>query len=212
MLDDPRTQPLQEWNRLARESAKNAMVTSMFEAAAKSSEPIDTFASWLLVGTAAVASFFIANAEKILPLVTRNGFVICGLFLCISCAFGLLSKMFALRCKIGIEMSAAVRKTFAEHLAQYEEEERKIRQGAEFWGISLQTGIRIERVLSQFFAALPKWAVWLAQRQLKKNVGNPQIGHLPIIKYLYAQGMLAFLQAISFVGFLISGFVYAAAI
>ncbi len=212
MTDDPRTEPLHEWNRLARENTENAIVSSMFEAASKASEPIETFATWLLLGTAAVASFLITNAEKLLPLVKQSGFITCGAFLCVSCVFGLLSKMYALRCKIGIDIGAAVRRTFLEHLAKYEEEENKIKEGAKFWGISLQTGIRLERVLSEFFSPLPKWAVWLAQRQLKKYAGNPQVGYLPLIKNLNAQGIYAFLQALSFLGFLVLGFIYAAAI
>jgi len=212
MIDDPKTEPLREWNRLARENTENAMVSSMFEAVSKASEPIETFATWLLVGTAAVASFLITNADKLLPLVKQSGFITCGAFLCFSCVFGLLSKMYALRCKIGIDIGAAVRKTFLEHLARYEEEEKRIKEGAEFWGINLQTGIRLERILTEFYAPLPKWAVWLAERQLKKNAGNPQVGYLPLIKNLNTQGILAFLQALSFLGFLVTGFIFAAAI
>ena len=54
--------------------------------------------------------------------------------------------MYGLRCKIGIELGDAVRHTFQIHLTKYEEEEQKIKKGAEFWGISLETGIRIDRV------------------------------------------------------------------
>lgn len=212
MTNDPRTHPLREWNRLARENTENAIVSSMFEAAARTSEPIETFTTWLLVGTAAVASLLITNAAKLMPFVKQGGFITCGAFLCVSCVFGILSRIFALQCKIGIELGAAIRKTFIEHLSKYEEEERKSKQDAEFWDITLQTGIRIERVLSEFFAPLPKWAVWIARRQLKKNEGNPQVGYLALIKNLHAQGIYAFLQALSFLGFLVSGFIYMAAI
>ena len=212
MTDDPRTEPLREWNRLARENTENAIVSSMFEAESKACEPIETFSTWLLVGTAAVASFLITNADKLLPLVKQNGFITCGAFLCSSCVFGLLSKMYALRCKIGIDMGAAVRKTFLEHLAKYEKEEEKIKEGAALWGINLQTGIRLERILTEFYAPQPKWVVWFAKRQLKKNAGNPQVGYLPLIKNLNTQGILAFLQALSFLGFLVAGFIFVAAI
>lgn len=107
MIDDPRTEPLREWNRLARENTENAIVSSMFEAMSKAIEPIEMFATWLLVGTAAVAAFLITNADKLLPLVTQSGFVTCGTFLCLSCFFGLLSKMYALHCKIGIDVGVA---------------------------------------------------------------------------------------------------------
>ncbi len=210
MNEDPRIQPLHEWNRLARENTENAMVSSMLEAASRASEPMEQFSTWLLVGTAGIASFFIANAEKILPLLKQNGFLMCGGCLCISCIFGLLAKMLALRCKVMIETGEAVRKTFADHLANYREEEKKITEGATHWGITIQTGIRIERVLTEFLSLLPKWAAWLAQRHLKKNAGNPQIGHIPLIKTLNTQGISTLLQALSFLGFLISGFIFAA--
>ena len=120
--------------------------------------------------------------------------------------------MFALRCKIQIATGAAVRKTFAEHLAKHQEEEKKIKEGAAVWGITLETGIRTERVLSEFFAPLPRWVAWLAYRQLKKYENNPQIGYLPVIKGMQWQGLSAAMQALFFMGFLVTGFIYAAAI
>lgn len=212
MNNDPRTEPLKEWNRLARENTENSIVSSMFEATSKSSEPIEQFSTWLLVGTAAIASFLIANSDKLIPLVSKGGFLICGAFLCLSCILGLLSKIYALRCKIGIEVSATVRKTFMEHLKSYEEEENKIQDGASFWGIDLETGIRMERVLSELYKSQPKIVVWFATRLLKKLEGNPQIAHIPLIKMLNKQGLFAFVQAVLFLGFLMSGFIYAAAI
>lgn len=212
MKDDPGTEPLKEWNRLARENTENAIVSSMFEAASRSSEPIEQFSTWLLVGTAAVASFLIANSDKLVPFVSQKGFLVCGAFLCASCIAGLISKMYALRCKIGIEVGAAVRQTFIEHLKKYEEEEERIKKGAEFWGISLETGVRMERVLNEVYKPQPKWVVWLATRELKKHSGDPQIGYIPLIKTLNKQGMFSFFQALLFLGFLLSGFIYASAI
>lgn len=212
MTHDPRTEPLREWNQLARENTENAIVSSMFEAASKASEPIETFATWLLVAAAAVSSFLIANAEKLVPMIKQAGFLTCGVFLCLSCIFGLLSKMFALRCKVASETGAAVRKTFAEHLQRYENEEREIKAGAEFWGINLQTGVRMERILQEFLAPMPRWVGWLTMRFIKKHGGNPQAGHLSHIKSLHAQGVFAFLQAMSFIGFLGAGFTFVAAI
>ena len=91
MQNDQRTEPLREWNRLARENAENDIVSSLIESTFKANEPIDTFSTLLLIGTAAVASFFITNADKILPLVKNHGFTTCGVLLCLSCIFGLLS-------------------------------------------------------------------------------------------------------------------------
>ena len=209
---DPRTEPLREWNRLARENAENAIVSSMFEAAFKASEPIEAFSTWLLVGTTAVASFFITNADKLLPFVGQKGFLICGAFLSCSGFFGLVSRIYALRCKIQIETGAAVRKTFAEHPAKHQEEEVKINESAKVWGVTLETGVRIDRLLAEFFAPLPRWVAWLANRTLKKHAGNPQISYLPVITGMQRQGAFAALHALSFLGFVIAGFVVTAGI
>lgn len=207
---DPRTNPLLEWNRLARQNAENAIVSSMFEAGFKASEPLETFSTWLLVGTAAVASFLITNADKLAPFMGRPGYLTCGALLSFSCLFGLASRIFALRCKIQIETGAAVRRTFAEHLAKHQEEERKIKESADVWGVSLETGIRLDRVLSEFFAPLPRWVTWLVNRQLKKHAGNPQMGYLPAVKCMQWQGTFATLQALLFLSFLFAGFIVAA--
>lgn len=182
----------------------------MFEAGAKSSEPIEKFSTWLLVGAAAIASFLIVNSDQLIPLISKQGFLVCGAFLCISCVFGLISKIYAVRCQIGIEVGAAIRKTFQVHLESYQKEEEKIKEGASFWGITLETGIRMERVLEEFFRPQPKTIAWFAMRMLKKYQGNPQVGHIPLVLMMNRQGVFAAIQSLLFLGFLVSGFIYAA--
>ncbi len=210
MTNDPRTEPLKEWNRLARENTENAIVSSMFEAGSKSSEPIEQFSTWLLVGTAAVASFLIANSDKLIPLICKTGFLVCGAFLCLSCVAGLVSKIYALRCRIGINVSAAVRETFLQHLEIYEKEEEKVKEAASFWGITLETGIRMERVMKEFFKPQPKVVTWLTNRMLKKHEGNPQVGYLLLVSLVNRQALFAILQAALFLAFLVAGFIYVA--
>lgn len=212
MTDDSKTAPLREWNLIARQNAENAIVSSMFEAQLKASKPIAELSTWLLVGTVTVAAFFITNADKLLHLITQTGFLTCGALLCASCLFGLISRLYALRCGIQIETGTAVRKTFAEHLAKHQEEEKKIEESAGFWGIKLETGIRLERVLNEFFIPFPRWVAWLVNRQLKKHMNNPQVGYLFAIKWLHWQGLFASLQALLVLSFLVAGFVYAAEI
>jgi hypothetical protein len=212
MSEDPRIQPLLEWNRLARENTENAIVSSMFEAAACSIEPIEKFSTWLLVGAAAIASFLITNSDKIIPLLSKQGFLVCGGLLCVSCFFGILSKVAALRSQVASQTSAAVLKTFKEHLAKYEEEEQEIQEGAKFWGINLQTGVRLERILSEFSKPLPWWVKLLMKWKLKGQEKNPQVGYLPIINNLTWLGYFTAGQSLTVLAFLVAGFLYAAAI
>ncbi len=210
MNDDPRTKPLKEWNQLARENTENAMVSSMFEAGLKSSEPVEQFSTWLLVGTAAIASFLIVNSDKLVPLMTKTGFLVCGAFLCLSCMSGLISKIYAVRCQIGIKVGDAIRETFIEHLENYKKEEEEIKEGANFWGITLETGIRMERVMEDFFKPQPKIITWLSTRWLEKHQGNPQVGYLLLISMINRQNLFTALQTLLFLSFLASGFIYAA--
>jgi hypothetical protein len=209
---DPRTAPLHEWNRLARENAENAIVSSMFDAALKSSEHISSFCNWLLLATATVASFVLANSDKVISLIGKTGFIVAGVLLCLSCIFGLVSTVFALRCKIGIDTSVATNMTFDQHLSKYEEEESKILENAAFWGITLQTGIRTQRVLEEFLKPFPFWVRWLARRHFDKHANNPQIAHVSQIASLNVQGMSAFIQAICFITFFVAAFIFAASI
>lgn len=185
------------------------MGASMYDALLTSSGPIDTFSTWLLVGAAAVASFFVGNVEKILPFITTNGFKVCGGFLVISCIFGLVSKIYALRCKIGTETSLRAKDAFFEHIAKHNIEEQKIQEGAVFWGIALETGVRIERVIEEFLKPAPLWIRWITRRHFEKHRDNPQIGYIFLLKLYTRQSVFGFLQVLAFLGFLISGFIYA---
>jgi hypothetical protein len=211
MTDDPRIESLIEWNRLSRENTENALVASMFEASHKAIEPIDTFTTWLLVGTAAVASFLVGNADKLVPIIGTSGFLACGILLCVSCLFGLLSKMFALLGRVWYEAGTAVKETFPILLAKHDETESQIQERAESLGVTIDSGIRMSRVLQEFVAPLPFWARWAVSRNLKKHGHNPQVGYISRIKNLNRQGVCAFLQAMTFLSFLLVAFAHAAA-
>ena len=201
MENDKRTEPLREWNRLARENTENAIVSSMFAATLRTTFPLDSFSNWMLVATATVASFLLVNAESLVEFVGKEGIVTGGYILCGSCIFGLLSKIFGLRCKMAIELSSAIQTTFFEHLERYEVEEEKIQEGASFWGITLETGVRIERILKEYLSPFPWFVKWLAKRHFKKHEGNPQIGYLTQLKSLRVQGYATFIQAVLFIYF-----------
>lgn len=211
MTDDSRIDSLMEWNNLARENAENALVASMFEASSRVIEPIDTFTTWLLVGSAAVASFFVGNADKLIPIIGSSGFLACGMLLCASCLFGLLSKIFALLGRVGHETGNAVKEQLPQLMAGYDETEKKIQEQARVLGISIETGIRMDRILAQFAAPLPFWARRAIARSLKKHGNNPQIAYISRIKSLNKQGFFASTQAITFLGFLLVAFAQAAA-
>jgi len=199
--DDPRTKALQEWNRLARENTENAIVTSMLESVGKSSSPIESFTDWMLIATGAIASFILTNTEKVLPFVGKQALTYGGLLLCTSFTCGLLSKIFALQVKIGQQAGEAAKTTFAEHLEKHKIEEEKIKEGAKFWGITIDTGVRLELILTKFLAAMPAIPRYLTNRTLKKYQGNIHLGQIILLRNFNRQGIFAFLQGILLVFF-----------
>ncbi|OQQ02911.1 hypothetical protein BK412_13955 [Vibrio campbellii] len=202
-----RTKPLQEWNRLARENTENAIVSSMFLATLKVSNSVDVFNNWMLVVTAAIASFLIVNVSGVIEFIGRDGVVNGGYILCLSCVLGLFGKIAGLRCKIGIDVSESVKETFTEHLSQYKTEEEKIKEGAKFWGISLETGVRIERILNEYLAVFPKPIRWLAKRSIEKQKKNPQLTHSRQIRVFLIQSTTVVFQAVFFILFFVNIFV-----
>ena len=212
MTENPNTDPLEQWNRLARENAENAIVSSMFAASDLAREPIESFSTWLLVGTAATASFILGNADKLVPIVSQAGFLTCGLLLCLSCLFGLLSKIFSVRHKIASATGDAVLETFKQELAKYQTEETRIQNNAASLGITLESGIRIERIMQEFLAPMPWWAKRSAKRFSKKHGNSVQAAYIPRLNNFHSLGICAFIQAALFLGFLVAGFISAAAI
>ncbi|EHH1246263.1 hypothetical protein J7H98_003862 [Vibrio parahaemolyticus] len=206
MKSKDKTEPLRKWNDLAKENTENAIVSSMFEATLKTTSSIDTLNNWMLVATGAIASFLIANISNVLDFLGRDAIVHGGYVLCASCVFGLFGKIMGMRCKMAQELSIAVKDTFFEHLAAHEEEENKIKNGAKVWGITLETGIRIDRVLSEYLALFPKPIRWLANRHFEKEKGNPQIAYVGQIKSLQVQTVAVFIQATLFIYFFVAMF------
>jgi hypothetical protein len=199
---------LREWNRLNKEITENAMIASIFEAGCKSSKSIDQFSSWLIVGAAAIASFFITNSNQLLPLLEPSGFMTCGVILCASCFFGLISKIYALMCKIGIDVVNTLRITLEEHLKRFEESKEEIKKGEKFWEITLETNIDFQKVLTRFYEYQPIWVRWQLSSYMKKYGSDPMAGYFIPFKYMTNQNVLFVLQAIIFLFFLIAGFAF----
>lgn len=201
--------PLEKWNRLERENTENAMVSSMFLAGVKTSSAIDEFSTWLLAGSVALAAFLIGNADKFIPIICKTGFAVCGTLLCISCFFGLISKIYGLLCRVGLDTSNTVKETFNQHLQEYSKVEGEIQKTAKTSGITIETGVRIERIMSEFMRLMPSFIKWMIKRQLQKNQSDPQAGYFLLVQRFNIQGICALLQALSFLAFMASCVFYA---
>lgn len=206
MDNKEKTKPLREWNDFARENAENAIVSSMLLVTLKTTSSLDTLNNWLLLTTGAIASFLLANINNISEFLGRDAIVNGGYVLCISCVFGVFGKIMGIRCKMAQELSESIKFTFLEHMKTHEKEEEKIQESAKFWGISLDTEIRIERVLSEYLALFPAPIRWLAKRHFKNEKDNPQVAYLGQMKSLQVQGWAILIQASLFIYFFLAMF------
>lgn len=205
--DDQKTEALREWNRLARENTENDIVSSLFEAISNTSAPVEKFSTWLLVGTVATGAFLITNSDQLLDLTNKNGFIWIAAFICLSCTFGLVSRIFALICSIQIDVSKNARRVFFAHLEKHEADEEQIQKSSDFWGITLETGIRTERVLAEYMKPMPKLIIWYVNWKSNRTPKDLHADQHLFVKSLNKQSLFAFLQSLMFLGFLISGFV-----
>ena len=67
----------------------------------------------------------------------------------------------------------------------------------------------MNRVLAEFYKQQPKLVAWYTKRMIKKHEKNPQVDYVQLIYTMNRQSFFALLQALLFLGFLASGFIYA---
>jgi hypothetical protein len=210
MTDSSTPDPLLEWNRLNRENAENAIVSSMFEASTEAIEPVASSVTWMLAGTGAIASFLLANAETLLPILGQSGFLWCGLTLAASAFFGIIAKVCLLSAEIGRRVGHAVADSVNRQLAIHEVDEEKIQAAADLRGVEIETGIRMDRILTEFLAPMPWYVRLYASRSLKRHGSNPQIAYISRVKAFNSATFASFLQSMAFLAFMLVGFVSSA--
>ena len=211
MNDQEQVDALARWNERSRTNTENAMVSSMFESGAQIAELVEQFSTWLLVGAAAIAAFFITNGERLVPFFGSMGFYRCGVLLCLSCLAGFVAKTYAIRNKINSHIRSSVQETFLLHLKKHEEDEKELNEAAEQLGLTIETGVRMDRVLKEFYSLLPMPVKWWTERSLNKNKGNPQIAYISAVKLVNRLGVATLIQSIFFFLFLLAGLGYASA-
>lgn len=204
--------PLIEWNRLNKENAEQAIVSSIYQNLAGTTSKIDKFSTWLLAGTGATSALLITQIASILPYLTTKGFKICLMMLVISAILGFVAKYKSLRCEIQLHVQTEAQKSMDPILKKHGEDEDRIVQYAKQRGIQLQTDVEISNVIAEFVRPFPFWMKWLVKRQTSRIGNDRQAGyHVAILAYL-SQIRWTLSQAIFFVAFIISAAWYASAI
>jgi hypothetical protein len=62
--------------------------------------------------------------------------------------------------------------------------------------------------MDEFYALLPRIAVWFSKRNLEKHQGSTQLGYILPVKYLNKQSLFALLQSLFCFMFFILAFIF----
>lgn len=211
-MNNEKTDPLLEWNRLNKENAEQGFVSAMYASMVHTSPVVDKFSLWLLVGAGASGSLLISQIKDVLPYLTPAGFRNCLITLVVSAIFGFIAKYKSLRCEVQTEIEKKINELMAEVFAKHEEDETKIQEYAAQKKLDLPSEIDFTNVITEFSKPFPFWIKWFIRHQARKAQGNQQASHHIAVKAYLGQLRYTFLQAISFLAFLCAGAWYARAI
>lgn len=92
-----------------RSRAEARMISAMYDAALKASPTLELFSQWQLIAQAASASLLVANADRMVELLSKLGFLVCGGILLLSAAFGIFSKTQAVFIRMRSEVIGATK-------------------------------------------------------------------------------------------------------
>lgn len=171
----------------AQLALEEEVVAAMYEAGLSTSDVVDNFSTWLLVGTASAAAFMLGNVQDLEPVMGLNGVVVGGAFLTASCLCGVIAKYFSVRC--------AINKSVRRHLGES--------------GLQVRingTGIDFDRMLESFVQPLLIWQRWRVRRQgaeIKRGISRP---YDQSIRFLNSLHLWAALQTVLAIGFLLAEF------
>ena len=198
-----------EWAAQERQIAEDHITRAMFNALLETTELLEKFSIWMLVAAGAVGSFMIGNAAAVTDALGRIGFISCGMLLVGSCAFGLAAKFLSVQLAMQKLMQKHIESTMLRHLAEYDNKVKEIEKSAKIQGIEVETEIRIDSATQRFFSFFPSIHRRISGYFLSKIEPDPLMAYVIPAKLYFIQGIAIFFQALLFLGFLGSGFIFA---
>lgn len=201
--------PLIEWNRLNKENAEHSLVSLMLSNLVSRAPQIDVFSTWLLAGAGAAATLMISNIQSMLAAFGSRGYKVTVFMLVLSAFFGLLAKYVFVFFQFGGDLQAKLMEQVKAVLDVHYEQEQKIKESAKQRGMSLETGICMNVVLTEFAKPLPRFSRWLVLRYINRHKDNRQIAHLLPVRFFRWQTGFSFAQGAAFLLFILSAVYYA---
>lgn len=193
-----------------RSRAEARMISAMYDAALKASPTLELFSQWQLIAQAASASLLVANADRMVELLSKLGFLVCGGILLLSAAFGIFSKTQAVFIRMRSEVIGATKELVDGLSKDLQAEEEQLYASADAAGSEIDVSVRFDRVISSFLSPLPRWAQMMIRRSMSKQEDWSHPSYYRRIRGLYAQSVSALIQTVLFLTFFGAALMFAA--
>jgi len=198
-----------KWAALERQIVEDEITKAMFSALLGTSDLLEKFSIWMLIGAGGVGSFMIGNAASVTDILGKIGFISCGMLLVGSCAFGLAAKFLSLKIAMQKLMQERIESAVVQSLEKYEAKVKQIEENAKSQGIDVETEIRIDVATQRFLSFFPSITRVVSMFFLSKIEPGPLMVYAIPAKLYFILGSAVFFQALFLLVFLGVGFISA---
>lgn len=188
--------PLLKWSRTENEETTQALVYESYVSILARGGQVESFATWLLAGTAATVGLMVAHVAEVSEALGRSGVQWALYSLVASMLFGLASKAVIVFLPTDPIRFRDTDDRLKSVMAKHRETRSKLKTTAEQSGKPVPVDISIEQVLREFARPLPALWRFFFWRVVIKWIGNRErIGHLHIaLRGFFWQIQMCFLQ------------------
>lgn len=203
-MNNQEHQDLIDYANLVRSNAEISFTSAMLDSAIRSSITVNRFSTFLLIGSGATVSVFVTNIDKLLPIINQFGFKASALLLVGSILFGIAAKFRSIQCEISIENRNFIQERLPKILEELDKHQGLISTRSSQLNITVDSELRMDRVISDFLKPFPRFIRYIALRNLNKNSDSSQVAYLNSIKHWLSQCFFTLLQTAFFVFFIFS--------
>ncbi|MGA4563643.1 hypothetical protein ACK6TZ_01515 [Enterobacter hormaechei] len=194
---------VKKYDEIIHQNLRNSLIDSASLATIETTSILDKFSMWLLVGVGATATLMIANIDKVLPFITPLGFKISVFLLAISSIAGFASKYFALVVCSSATVTVRMTELIQSKIKEYAEN-CKIRDeiGRDVGYVS-DIELSIDSFTEQYVSLFPFQGL---RNKVKKGMNfysENRSGNRAAVHGVVFQGIALFVQALSYIAFLI---------
>jgi len=191
------------WAKVTRENASIEFVRSLFSGMLNLCVILDSFSTWLLVGSGATVALMVTNIDKILPRLTQPYYRTSLYILAVSMLFGFLQKFVSITI-IGFNyIDDKIRTSLGALFENHNKEEEKIGEMAKAANIKVDTNIDLSIIQSELKKAFPWYVRGKMLRNFEMGRNDVLLPYRTHVRHLFKQGIYVVLQFIFLILFIV---------